>query len=149
MSTFLFNFASDYIHLIPNNISNFFLSNNSKFIKSKTLFDTIEYKSEYNSDNLSKIFLPLVMNISQISNEIKKITDKKKVVSIISVVIFHEEINNNKYIHSLVDSNKLYSLDNFDKWSHILLANLIEKLELYNSFKKISLVIKVKTITNI
>lgn len=149
MSTLLFNFASDYIHLIPNNISNFFLSNNSKFIKSKTLFDTIEYKSEYNSDNLSKIFLPLVMNISQISNEIKKTTNKKKVVSIISVVIFHEEINNNKYIHSLVDSNKLYSLDNFDKWSNILLANLIEKLELYNSFKKISLVIKVKTITNI
>jgi hypothetical protein len=130
-------------------MSNFFLSKTNTFIKSITLFDTIEYKSEYKGDHLFFFSLPLLMNISQIFNDIKKITFNKKVISIISVLIFHEKDSDNKYIHSLSESNKLYSLEDFDKWPDIVLSNIIEKLELYNSFKKISFNVKVKIITNV
>jgi hypothetical protein len=149
MSTFILKFITEYSYLIPNNIFKFFSFNKNKFIKSKILFDTIQYKSDYKGDNLAIFFLPLLINISQISNDIQKLTSEKKVISIISILIFHEEGTSNEYTHSLLDSNKLYSLDNFNDWSTNVLFNLIEKLELYNSFKKISLIIKVKTITNI
>ena len=149
MSTFFFRFIIEYIYFIPKRIFNFFLLDKNKFVKSKILFDTIQYKSEYKGDNLIFFFLPLIINISQISNDIFKSLSEKKVVSIISILIFYEKETGSEYTHSLSDTNKLYSLDDFNKWSTDVLFNLIEKLELYNSFKKISLIIKVKTITNI
>jgi hypothetical protein len=149
MSTFILKIIIEYSSLIPNNIFKFFSFNKNKIIKSKILFDTIQYKSDYNGDNLAIFFLPLLINMSQISNDIKKLTIEKKVISIISTLIFYEEGTNNQYTHSLSDSNKLYSLDNFNEWFANVLFNLVEKLEFYNSFKKISLIIKVKIITNI
>jgi hypothetical protein len=148
MSTFFFQFLLKYIHLIPSYISNFFLRNN-KYVKSNILFDTIEYQSEYKGDNLISFVLPLLMNISYISSDVKKIVGKNKVVSIISVLVFYEKDSDNTYIHSLSNSNKLYNLVNFDKWPESVLLNLIEKLELYNSFKKISFIVKIKIITSI
>jgi len=149
MSTFILKIIIEYSSLIPNNIFKFFSFNKNKIIKSKILFDTIQYKSDYNGDNLAIFFLPLLINMSQISNDIKKLTSEKKVISIISTLIFYEEGTDNPYIHSLSDSNKLYSLNNFNEWFTNVLFNLVEKLEFYNSFKKISLIIKVNIITNI
>jgi len=149
MVIFFLKLLVKYSHFIPSNIFQFFQSNTNKFVKSKILFDTTQYKSNYKGDNLAFFFLPLLINIFQISNDIQKLIDEKKVVSITSILIFHEEGTNNKYIHSLSDSNKLYSLDDFNNWPTRILLNLIEKLELYNSFKKISLIIKVKIITNV
>jgi|TARA_Y100000780_G_scaffold30844_1_gene25265 hypothetical protein len=135
-------FLSDYI-------SKFFLLNNNKFNKSEILFDTIQYKSDYNSDSFLFIFLPLIINISQILNDIKKQIDNKKLISITSTIIFYEKENNNEYTHSLVDSNQLYSLNNINEWPNILMLNIINKLEVYNSFKKISIITLVKTVTKI
>lgn len=119
----------------------------NKFIKSEILFNTIQYKSDYYSDNFSIISLPLLMNISQISREIKIHTNNNKLVSIISIIVFQEKENKNEYTHSLSESNKLYSTENFHQWPSDILTNILDKLETYNSFKKFSLIIKVKTIS--
>ena len=81
MSTFFFRFIIEYIYFIPKRIFNFFLLDKNKFVKSKILFDTIQYKSEYKGDNLIFFFLPLIINISQISNDIFKSLSEKKVVN--------------------------------------------------------------------
>lgn len=147
MSRLFFKNLIKYSHFIPNNIFKIFQFNKFSFIKSNIPFDTVQYKSDYKNDNFSFFFLPLFINIYQISFDIQNLINQNKVVSIISVLIFHEKETNIEYIHSLSNSNGLYKLDDFDKWPTQVLFNLIEKLELYNSFKKISLVIKVKTIT--
>ena len=74
---FFFKFLIKYIHLLPDYISKNFLLNNNKFSKSEIIFDTIQYKSDYNSDNFLIIFLPLIINISQILSDIKKKTDNE------------------------------------------------------------------------
>lgn len=120
-----------------------------KFSKSKIFFDTIQYKSDYNSDNFSIIFFPLLMSILQISKDIQTVVNNKKLVSITSTIVFYEKENSNEYTHSLSESNQLYSLNNFNNWSTLLLLSVLDKLEIYNSFKKISIIIQVKIITNI
>lgn len=149
MKMFFFKSLIKSIPFLSDYISKFFLLNNNKFNKSEILFDTIQYKSDYNSDSFLFIFLPLIINISQILNDIKKQIDNKKLISITSTIIFYEKENNNEYTHSLVDSNQLYSLNNINEWPNILMLNIINKLEVYNSFKKISIIILVKTVTKI
>jgi hypothetical protein len=149
MNRLFLKFIIKYSHFIPKNIFKIFQLNKNKIIKSNILFDTVQYKSDYRGDNLSIFFFPLLINISQISNDIQKFINENKVISIISVLVFYEEGSDIEYTHSLSDSNKLYSLDDFDTWPTCLLINLIEKLELYNSFKKISLIIKIKIITKV
>lgn len=146
MSTQMFKFIIKYIHCLPTYISKKILFSTNKFIKSEILFDTIQYKSDYNSDNLTLIFLPLLMNISQISQDIHLLTNNKKLVSIISIIIFQEKDTKNEYTHSLSESNKLYSADNISQWPSDILFNILSKLETYNSFTKISIIIKVKAI---
>lgn len=147
MSTRFFKFFIQYIHFLPTYISKKLIFNKNKFIKSEILFNTIQYKSDYYSDNFSLIFLPLLLNISQISRDIQIHTNNNKLISIISIIIFHEKETKNEYTHSLSESNKLYSKDNFNQWPSDILINILDKLETYNSFKKISLIIKVKTIS--
>jgi hypothetical protein len=149
MSNFLHTIFLKYIYLVSNIIPKNFLSHNNRFIKSSGLFDTVEYKSEYKGDNLGFFFLPLMINISQISIDIKKTIFNKNVVCITSILIFHEMNSDAKYTQSLSDSNNLYSLEYFDKWPTTIFLNIIEKLESYKSFKKISLVIQVRAITNV
>jgi hypothetical protein len=149
MKMFFFKSLIKSIPFLSDYISKFFLLNNNKFNKSEILFDTIQYKSDYNSDSFLFIFLPLIINISQILNDIKKQIDNKKLISITSTIIFYEKENNNEYTHSLVDSNQLYSLNNINEWPNILMLNIINKLEVYNSFKKISIITLVKTVTKI
>lgn len=149
MKMFFFKSLIKSIPFLSDYISKFFLLNNNKFNKSEILFDTIQYKSDYNSDSFLFIFLPLIINISQILNDIKKQIDNKKLISITSTIIFYEKENNNEYTHSLVDSNQLYSLNNINEWPNIIMLNIINKLEVYNSFKKISIITLVKTVTKI
>ena len=138
-----------YINFLPCSILNLFLFNSHELNKSIIIFDTIQYKLEYKGNNLVQFYFPLVINISQISKEIYKIFKKDKIVSIISVLVFHESNSKIEYRHSLSMSNKLYTLSNYNEWSINILFNLIEKLEFYNSFNKISLIIKIKTVTKI
>ena len=147
MSTRFFKFLIKNIHFLPTYLSKKFMFSQNKFIKSEILFNTIQYKSDYYSDNFSIISLPLLMNISQISREIKIHTNNNKLVSIISIIVFQEKENKNEYTHSLSESNKLYSTENFHQWPSDILTNILDKLETYNSFKKFSLIIKVKTIS--
>lgn len=145
MGTFFLNFLIKYFTFIPK----FFLLNKNKFTKSEIIFDTIQYKSDYNTDNFLRIYLPLLLNISQISKDIKNIVSNKNLISITSTIIFYEKESSNEYTHSLSDSNQLYSLESFNKWPSTIFLNIIKKLEVYNSFKKISIIIQVKVITNI
>ena len=149
MNIFLFKFLIKYNYYIPKKIKKFLFLNNVKYTKSENLFDIIEYKSDYNKDNLIFFFFPLLINIFQIFIDIEQSFNKDKIISIISVLTFYEGDTMSEYIHSLSNSNKLYSLENFNEWPYNLLLNIIKKLELYNSFKKISLIIKVKKITNL
>lgn len=149
MTIFFFKFLVQYISFIPNNIIQFFLLRKNKLLISKNFFDIIQYRSDHTGHYLISFFIPLIINVSQISNDVLKIIQRKKVVSIVSLVIFYEEGSNNQYTHSLAGNNKLYSMDNFNSWSKEVLFSLIEKLELYKSFRKISFIVRVKEITNI
>lgn len=124
----------------------FLFFNKNKFIKSEILFDIVEYKSEYLGNHLSAFFLSLLLNISEISKEIKIFINQKKIINITSILTFYEKETNSEYSHALSDSNQLYSLDNFDMWSTSVISNLIKKLEIYSSFTKISLTISVNII---
>lgn len=144
-----FKFLIKYIHLIPKYMSRILTLNKNKLNKSELLFGTIQYKLDYNSDNFLFIFLPLLVNISQISNDIQNSIHNKNLINITSTIIFYEKDNTNEYTHSLSDSNQLYSVTDLNKWSITLLLNIIKKLEVYNLFKKVSIITQVKIINNI
>lgn len=147
MNVSFFKLLTKYVHLLPHNIFKFLSVNQNKLIRSEKLFDTIEYKSEYKGDSLEFFFLPLLTNIFQISNDIKKLINKNQLISIFSVLVFYNKDTGEKFEHSLTESNKLYSLKTLDKWPANLVFNLIEKLELYKSFTKISLKVKLRVTT--
>lgn len=149
MNKNFFKFITKYIHLLPNNFFKLLQFDKNKFIRSDIFFDTVEYKSDYNGDNLANFFVPLSINISQISDDIQKIIKEKKVVSIISSIVLVEKETDVEYTHSLGETRELYSLDDFNKWPSGIMFNLVQKLELYNSFKKISIIIKVKPVTKV
>ena len=132
---------------MPSFLFQFFFK--KKLIKTKTLFDITQYKLNYYSSNLINFILPLILNILQISQEIKKIIERKKVIGIISTLdIFEHEVSG-VFTHSLFNSNRLYTNENFSDWPNNILFNIINKLELYNSFNKIALTIKIKEINNL
>lgn len=149
MSTSLFKFILRYIYLIPINILNFFLLNDPTWTKTKDIFGSTKYTLNYTGSDLSIFSLPLLISLSQISNELLKLTKGKKVISIVSIAIFHELNTGEELTHNLEDGSELYTSDNLNKWAISIFFNLIEKLELYASFKKISIIIRVTTITHI
>lgn len=149
MTLSFFKFIAKYIHLIPKHMSGLFTLNKNRLDKSELLFGTIQYKLDYNSNNFLFIFLPLLVNISQISNDIQSSVNDKNLINITSTLIFYEKDSTNEYIHSLSDSNQLYSTDNINKWSTFILLNIIKKLEVYNLFEKVSIITQVKIINNI
>ena len=148
MSKFFFKFFIQYFYYIPNWLVQI-LSNKRKKVLSQVIFDTVQYQLEYKGSNLLQFFIPLVFDISQISANILKHTQKKKLISIISILTIHEKENNIAYTHSLFGSDKLYSYLDANNWAINLLHSLVEKLEVYTFFKKISILIKVKEIKNI
>lgn len=145
MEPFFLKILIKYLAFLPKN----FLLNTNKFIKSEILFNTIQYKSDYNTANFLFLYFPLLLNIVQISNNIKNSLTSKNLISITSTIIFYEKENNNEYTHSLAESNHLYNLDSFNKWSGTIFLNIFKKMEVYNSFQKISIIIQVKIITNV
>lgn len=149
MSLFFFNFFIKFINLIPINFFIFIFKSSIHFIKYEDLFNILRYESEYKNDNFSLFFLPLFINIYLISNDIQQIINKKKVVSIVTILIFSTANNKGDYVHTLPNSNNLYTSDNFNDWISILLVDLVKKLELYHSFEKVTLVVKVKVITKL
>lgn len=149
MTSFLIANLIKIISFLPHSTLKYFVPEKSDIIKSTVLFGIIKYESNYKGDNLAFFFLPLLANISRISNEIQLLLNKKEIVNITSTLVLYEKESTNEYPQSLSENNILYSSDNFGGWKMTFLSNLIEKLELYNSFQKISIVIKVKVITNV
>lgn len=145
MEPFFLKILIKYLAFLPKN----FLLNKHKFIKSEILFNTIQYKSDYNTDNFLLLYFPLLLNIIQISNNIKNSLTSKNLISITSTIIFSEKETTNEYTHSLADSNQLYSVDSLNKWPGFVFFNILKKMEIYNSFKKISIITQVKIITKV
>ena len=134
-----------YLHFIPDNLIQLIPLNNKNFTKTQQIFGIVEYRLEYEGDNLEAFTLPLLLTISQILKEIRKLLIEKKVVSIFSVIILHTQ-DDLKFEHTLEDVQNLYNLNNIDQWPTKFFDNLIKKLELYSSFKKISFIIGVRPV---
>jgi len=145
MESFFLKILIKYLTFAPND----FLPTKKKYTKSEILFNTIQYKSDYNTDTFLLLYLPLLLNIVQISNNIKKHCNSKNLISITSTIVFYEKESNNEYTHSLADSNQLYSVDSLNKWTGFVFFNILKKMEIYNSFRKISIITQVKTITKV
>lgn len=149
MNTYILQFLIKLFFFIPIKVLKFFWPNKENIFVSSTFYNMDEWQFNYKASSLIQFFIPLIIDISVLSKKILKIFKTKKLISIMTVLIIYEDSSNIVYTHSLLESNKLYNSENFQYWPINLLINLIEKLELYNSFKKISLVIKVKEITKI
>ena len=120
-----------------------------RITKSSLLFGIVEYKVEYRSSHLLFFFLPLFINICQITGEIQKNFKGTEIISVVSVLTLVDEETGGNFVHTLPDSNDLYKVSTLNKWANFFIEELIEKLELYNSFKKITLSIKIKKMANV
>jgi hypothetical protein len=149
INKFFIKLLLQYSHILPYNIFNNFFSYKNNLIQQNLSFNTFQYEMEYKATSLIQFFLPLLLNLSKISQDISSLLKEKKIVHIVSVIFLFDSITNRKFMHSLSISNQLYTLENIDKWSINIVYSLIEKLELYNSFQKISIDIKVIPITKI
>ena len=147
MSIYICKLIIKYFHFIPNSILEVLVSSKKNTLVPSNFYNIDEWQLTYKGSNLVQFFIPLILDIFILSSKIFKVFKAKKLISIITILVIYEEKANVIYTHSLFESNKLYSRDNFKNWSISLLYGLVEKLELYNSFKKISLIIKVKEIT--
>ena len=147
MSKHFIKLIIKYFSYIPDIIFHIFPKEN--LIKVKTLFDITQYKVDYYGSSLNNFIFLLLSDIYEILKEVKKILLKEKVITIISTLDIYEYGSKEGYTHSLFESNKLYTNENFSEWPINLLFDIINKLELYNSFNKISLTIKIKEINKL
>lgn len=127
----------------------FFFFKEKNLKKSQIHFNIIQYDLFYEGSSLFQILVPLVNDLFQIFNDIEIEVKKKNVISIVSTLNILDSDNQINFIHSLSKSNKLYNLENYNEWFGNIFFNLVEKLEIYNSFKKIVLTINIKKINSL
>lgn len=124
----------------------FNFNNNCK--KSVDLNGIVQYDLTYTSEALTLYYLPLLLNLSEIYDEIYVRFKTDKVLSIVgSVIIIHSDYNT-EYYRSLSDTNKkLYSIQNFSEWPKDLLLNVIRVLQTYYFFTEITISIHIVPIS--
>jgi hypothetical protein len=127
----------------------FFFFKEKNLKKSQIHFNIIQYDLFYEGSSLFQILVPLVNDLFQIFNDIEIEVKKKNVISIVSTLNILDSDNQINFIHSLSKSNKLYNLENYNEWFGNIFFNLVEKLEIYNSFKKIVLTVNIKKINSL
>ena len=134
-----------FIRFVPYIYLNKSFNFNNKCIKSIDSNGIVSYDLTYTGAHFSLFSLPLLLNLSEIYNEIYDRFKTDKVFSIVcSVIIINSEINT-QYYRSLSDTNKkLYSIKNFAEWPRDLFCNVLRVLDrTFDSFTGITISIHI------
>jgi hypothetical protein len=139
-----FNLFFKNIQFVPYKSLNKSFSFNDNIVKSTDLHGITQFDLNYHGQSILLFFLPLVINLSEISNYISNALKTNKVLSIVASVTIINSETNSEYYRSLSDTNKkLYTVKNFSEWPKDLFSNVLKILEMYHSFTKITITIHI------
>lgn len=147
-SAIFFSLLLKYIRFVPYRYLNKSFNLNNNCIKSIDVNGIVQYDLTFTGQARILFFLPLLLNLSEISNEIYARFQTEKVFSIVcSIIIINSDVNTD-YYRSLSDTNrKLYDIKNFSEWPKDLFFNVIRVLETYYSFTGITISIHIVPIS--
>ena len=143
-----FSIFFKFISFVPFRYLNKSFNFNNNYKKWIDLNGIVQYDLTYTGQDLSLFFLTLLVNLSEIYNEIYDRFKTDKVLGIVcSVIIINSDINT-QYYRSLSDTNRqLYNIQNFSEWPKDLFFNFLRVLETYYSFTGITISIHIVPIS--